>query len=221
MVSITQSRQAKAWTKALNPFKRSGINGSELCKAYSVFRDDPAQGIRHILAAGRDSYWQNWVNVRLACQAAHLADVELSVNLAELLNLPEHTLGGAYARHMISQGFDPEAFMTQEDSQLSWVGKRAALAHDVHHIITGFDASPVGEFGLAAFTLVQYWNLLNVFVLSFLPLNLIVNFRLAPQLIAATVKGFLMGLACKLIFAYPFESNWQKSISEVRSELGI
>lgn len=111
--------------------------------------------------------------------------------------------------------------MTQEDTAMSWVGQRATLAHDVHHIITGFDASPVGEFGLAAFSLVQYGNLLNVFVLSFLPLNVISNFPLAPRLIAATFNGFIMGLICKPIFAYPFEDKWHKPLSEVRTELGI
>lgn len=221
MVSTTQSIAVKAWTKALNPFVHTGINWSELTKAYSTFRDDPAQGILHIIAAGRGSHWQNWVNTRLARQAAHLENVEISINLAELAKLPEHTLGGAYAQHMISQGFDPQAFMTPEDAQESWVDRRAAICHDVHHVITGFDASPVGEFGLAAFTLVQYWNLLNVFVLSFLPLNVISNYRLAPKLIASTLKGFIMGLACKPIFAYPFEDNWHKPVSEVRKELGV
>lgn len=221
MVSIAQSIQLKVWIEALNLFERTGINGSELKHAYSVFRDAPVQGIRHIIAAGRNSYWQKWVNTRLARQAAHLENVELSINLAELFELPEHTLGGAYARHMIRQGFDPKTFMMPEEAQQSWLEKRLAISHDVHHIIAGFDASPVGEFGLAAFCLVQYWNLLNVFVLSFLPLNIILNFRLAPRLIAATFKGFMMGLICKPIFAYSFESNWHKPLSEVRAELGI
>lgn len=218
---LSTTLQVKSWTKTLNPFVHTGINWSEFRKAYSIFRDDPGQGIRHIIAAGRGSHWQNWVKARLARQAAHLENVEISINLAELAKLPEPTLGGAYARHIISQGFDPEAFMNPEDAREDWVDRRAAIGHDVHHVITGFGASPVGEFGLAAFTLVQYRNLLNVFVLSFLPLTIISNFRLAPQLIAATFKGFIMGFACKPIFAYPFEDNWHKPIAEVRKELGI
>lgn len=219
MASTTQP--IKAWTAALNPFVLTGINWSEFRKAYSTFRNNPAQGIRHIIAAAHSSDWQHWVNSRLAQQAAALEYVDLSINLTELLSLPEHTLGGAYARHMMRQGFDLQAFVTQNNTPGSWVNQRAALAHDVHHIITGFDATPVGEFGLAAFMLVQYRDLLNTFVLSFLPLILIVNFQFAPQLLASTLKGFVMGLTCKPIFAYPFESNWHKSISEVRQELGI
>lgn len=219
MVSSNQLIQDEAWTKALNPF--AGINWSELRKAYSTFRDDPAQGIRHIIAAGRGSRWHDWVNSRLARQAAELENVEISINLVELAKLPEDTLGGAYAQHMITQGFDPEAFMTPGDSRENWVDRRAAICHDVHHVITGFDSSPVGEFGLAAFTLVQYWNLLNVFVLSFLPLICLSDFRLASRLITTTLKGFVMGLDCKPIFGYPFENNWHKPVCEVRDELGI
>jgi ubiquinone biosynthesis protein Coq4 len=225
MVNTTQPTQVKAWTTALNPLMHTGINWSELRLAYRTFRKDPAQGIRHIIAAARASHWQKWVKSRLARQVAHLEKDELSINMAELSKLPEHTLGRAYAQHMISQGFDPEAFMiqygTQESCQDSWLDKRFALSHDVYHVITGFDASPVGEFGLAALCLAQQWNLLNVFVLSFLPLNVISNFSLAPRLIASTLKGFIMGLICKPIFAYPFESNWHKPVSEVRKDLGI
>jgi ubiquinone biosynthesis protein Coq4 len=196
------------------------LNGSEFSQAYRCFFNDPAAGIHHIIAAGRGSRWENWVNARLARQAIALQETNLTINLADLLQLPENTLGGAYARHMIRQGFDPQEFVT-DDLQETWVNRRAAIAHDVHHLITGFDATPVGEYGLAAFSLVQYWNLLNVFVLSFLPLSVLSDLKTAPRLLAATLKGFWMGLICRPIFAYPFEANWSKSLVEVRQELRI
>lgn len=96
-----------------------------------------------------------------------------------------------------------------------------ALSHDVYHIITGFDGTPVGEFGLAAFCFAQFWDLLNLFVLSFLPLQLISDFKQAPQLIGSVIKGLIMGMKSKPIFAYQFEANWDKPVSEVRKELGI
>jgi Coenzyme Q (ubiquinone) biosynthesis protein Coq4 len=150
------------WLRSVNPL--TGINWSELRKAYGVFIANPSQGILHILAAERHSNWQKWMIKRLASQASHLQNVDLKINLNSLLQLPEDTLGGAYARHIVTQDFNPEAFVTSEDTH--WVDYRAALSHDVYHIIAGFDGSPVGEFGLAAFALIQYRDLLNVFVLS-------------------------------------------------------
>jgi ubiquinone biosynthesis protein Coq4 len=202
----------------INPL--TGINGSELRRAYAVFVDNPAQGILHILAAQQHSLWQHWVVDRLARQAAPLAAVTIAIDIPQLLELPASTLGGAYARHIVSQGFDPEAFQTSA-SNSHWVSRRAALSHDVYHIITGFNSTPVGEFGLAAFCLVQYRDLLNSFVLSFVPWTCIGYPRQIPQILAAVAKGFWMGCRSLPIFAYPFESNWEKPVEQVRQELGI
>jgi Coenzyme Q (ubiquinone) biosynthesis protein Coq4 len=210
-------RRLYNWLRSMNPF--IGINWKEVRKAYSVFISNPSQGILHILAAEQRSNWQRWVIERLAKQAPHLQYVDLKISVKELLELPEDTLGGAYARHIISQDFDPEAFVTSEHT--NWIDYRAALSHDVYHIIAGFDGSPIGEFGLAAFALVQYRDLLNVFVLSHFPWFLIGNIKSAPQAIAAVSKGLLRGIRCQPVFAYPFEQNWQKPISQVRQELGI
>lgn len=150
----------------LNPL--AGLNWHELGKAYRIFLNNPSQGILHIIEAARNSNWQKWVQARLASQAENLAGVLVEIDIQELSKLPEHTLGKAYARHIINQGFDPEAFVTPNNNE-DWVGKRLALGHDIHHVIAGFDGTPIGEFGLAAYVLVQYGNMLNVFVLSHAP----------------------------------------------------
>jgi len=144
------------------------LNWREVRKAYAVFIDDPSQGILHILAAGRGSRWQSWVEARLARQAEKLAGQPIAIDLEALRQLPETTLGGAYAAHILGYGYDPEGFVTAE-SRDSWLQRRMAISHDIHHILTGFDSSPVGEFGLAAFVWVQYRDLLNLFVLSHVP----------------------------------------------------
>jgi ubiquinone biosynthesis protein Coq4 len=89
----------------------------------------------------------------------------------------------------------------------------------VQHIITGFDSSPIGEYGLAAFMLVQYCDLLNVFVLSWVPWSAIGNFRSIPKLFKSLSRGFVGGWCSFPLVAYPFEDNWHKSIVEVRQEL--
>lgn len=208
---------ANVVSKILHP----GINWIELRHAYRVFIANPSQGILHIIAAGANSHWQRWVEARLGSQAQHLKHANITIDISSLLELPESTLGGAYARHITSQGFDPQAFITTDDQDDNWVRKRAALSHDVYHIITGFDGSPMGEFGLAAYCLVQYRDLLNTFVLSHVPYFMMGNPQRAASLMATLARGFNMGLRSKPIFAYPFEANWHKSIAEVRSELGI
>jgi hypothetical protein len=191
----------------------SGINWSELGAAYRAFLRDPAAGILHILAAGRHSQWQRWVEKRLERQAAHLAYRTIPVDLNALVQLPPDTLGGAYARHMISYGFDPEVFTTDE-AHGEWLRQRTAISHDIYHIYTGFDASPIGEFGVAAYTLVQYRDLLNVFVLSFVPLSLTNPLWTVP-LLRAMGRGFWMGVRGRAAIAYPVELNWDKYMDRI------
>jgi ubiquinone biosynthesis protein Coq4 len=196
-----------------------GLNWREVSKAYQVFMRDPAQGILHILAAGRHSYWQKLVIARLRRQAKLIADREVSIDLHTLSQLPADTLGGAYARHMLAQGFTADSFI--DNDQDTFFDQRLGIAHDVQHIMTGFDSSPIGEFGLAAFMLVQYRDLLNVFVLSWVPWSMIGNMRRIPKLMAALGRGLLGGWRSRPLVAYPFEDNWHKSLLEVRQELQI
>ncbi len=202
---------------SFNPL--AGIDWSEVRSAYAVFIENPALGVFHIIAAARHSRWQRWVEKRLSRQAATLANASIAIDLGALQQLPVETLGGAYARHLTQQGFDPEAFVTPEDRD--WVQQRLALSHDVYHVITGFDGTPTGEFGLAAFCLVQQHNLLNVFVLSFVPWTCLGFPKKTLGILKAVFQGLVMGLRCRAIFAYPFEDNWSRSLSQVRRDLKI
>jgi ubiquinone biosynthesis protein Coq4 len=198
---------------------RYHINWQELRKAYQVFMTNPAQGILHILAAGRYSRWNAWMMARLRRQAKSIVDREVHIDLATLSQLSPDTLGGAYARHMYAQGFTIDAFADKEKDNI--FERRLGIAHDVQHIITGFDSSPIGEYGLAAFMLVQYGDLLNVFVLSWVPWSAIGNFRSIPKLFKSLSRGFVGGYCSSPLVAYPFEDNWHKSILAVRQELKI
>ncbi len=198
----------------------AGMQWAELRAAYRVFLHNPAQGILHILAAGRHSRWQAWVERRLARQAVTLTGQMIAVDLDALGQQPPHTLGGAYARHMWHYGFNPQTFRPGENPGETWLQQRMAISHDLYHVVTGFDASPVGEFGVAAYTVVQYRDLLNVFVLSFVPLSLS-NPQWTIPLLRALGRGLAMGFRGKPIIAYPIEHRWDVPLSVVRKELGL
>jgi ubiquinone biosynthesis protein Coq4 len=207
-------------TFSMQQYRRNGINWREFWQAYRVFMSDPARAINHIIEAARYSRWNQWVMQRLARQAGAIRDWTVVVDLSELLELPPDTLGGAYARHMLAQGFTPDSFINQELDRDPF-DRRLAIAHDVQHIITGFDSSALGEFGLAAFMFVQYWDLLNLFVLSWVPWFALGNGKSIPQLLANLVRGFSQGWRARALAAYPYELNWDKSILEVRRELRV
>jgi ubiquinone biosynthesis protein COQ4 len=196
-----------------------GLDWAQVQAAYGIFLKDPAEGIRRILAAGDHSRWQAWVERRLARQATSLAERPIAIDLEALAKLPAHTLGGAYARHMQRYGFDPHTFENEKAGN-NWLRQRMAISHDLYHIFTGFDASPIGEFGVAAYTLAQYRDLLNVFVLSFVPLSL-TNPRWTWPLLRVLWRGLGMGLRGKAAIAYPVEANWATPLATVRRDLGL
>jgi ubiquinone biosynthesis protein Coq4 len=198
----------------------TGIEWSKLWQAYRTFKANPAEGVLLVLEAERHSSWKAWVQRRLKRQAVHLESKRVKIDLKELIELPSDTLGGAYARHMIAQGFSPETFVTEDDND-DWLAQRVGLSHDIFHIITGFNATPIGEFGVAAFVLVQWWDMVNVFVMSWYPLYLLSEINKAPGYIASIAHGILMGLQTKPIITYAFEDNWDKPLVLVRKELGI
>ncbi len=214
MTGLTTYRTPRHWVSR-SPL--AGVNWREVRLAYQTFLGNASVGIRHILQAQRHSNWQRWVNRRLARQAAHLAGRTIAIDLEQLAQLPAETLGGAYARHMIGLGLDPNAFLFPDDD---WLKQRTAIGHDIFHIIAGYDASPIGEFAVAAFTIVQYRDMLNVFVLSFVPISLTNPIWTIP-LLRAIVRGFRMGQTSSPVVAYPVEDNWDKPLSQVRQELGI
>lgn len=217
MVSSRTARDSRQSATGLSPL--TGINWQAMRSAYRVFLQNPTQGIHAIQAAGRNSRWQAWGERRLARQATHLTGRTLEVDLQTLVQLPPDTLGGAYARHMLHYGFDPQTFRAT-DGQETWLQQRMAISHDIYHIIAGFDGSPIGEFGVAAFTFVQYWDLLNVFVLSFVPISL-TNPLWTAKLLRALGRGFWAGLKSKPVIAYPIEDRWAVPLVQVRRELGI
>lgn len=47
------------------------------------------------------------------------------------------------------------------------------------------------------------------------------NFQQTPQLMGVVIQGLIMGMKSKLLFAYQFELNWGKPVSQIRRELDI
>ena len=213
MAITTIRKPHEAW----NPL--TGIDWVRVRRAYGIFTQDPAAGISHISEAARHSRWELWVEARLARQAPALTDRDIAIDLETLAQLPADTLGGAYARHIRSNGLDPEKFITPRDRH--WVQKRSAYGHDIGHVIVGFDSTPIGEFGLAAFCWVQRRDMLNAFVLSFVPWTCLGYPHWTRKIWAAVWRGMRLGRCSQSTFAYPFEDNWDKPLAAVRRDLGI
>lgn len=81
---------------------------------------------------------------------------------AALARLPEGSLGRAYLAHIERWGLDPGKLVAiargfggrirAGDEGARWAAERGELAHDLHHVLTGYGADPLGETALLFFS---------------------------------------------------------------------
>jgi len=92
------------------------------------------------------------------------------LSLEHLREYPEGTLGHAYLRFMVDNGLaeklatgyrelhesiEAEGRLDRLPPVLKYKVLRGYQTHDLHHVLTGFPATPLGELGLQAFELAQ------------------------------------------------------------------
>jgi ubiquinone biosynthesis protein COQ4 len=144
-------------------------------------------------------------------------------DLETLLTYPHDSLGYIYAATMKKAGFDPNlhAGMTAE-SDAHYVELRLSQTHDIWHIVTGFDTSPIGEIGLQAFHLPQFpYPLATMLVANSLMSSTLFAPQELPQLLMAIAQGFQMGKSAKSLFYQKWEEGWEKPLTEWQEELNI
>lgn len=144
-------------------------------------------------------------------------------DLAKLMTYPANSLGYAFAQYIASSGFDPGFYRKIEVvDEVTYLLYRARQTHDIWHVVTGFSVDIAGEIGLKAFELAQTRRTLAGMLIagSFLQTMLTAPDSL-DRLLDRIAAGYRMGAKAKPLLAQKWEENWQKPVSEWRTDLGI
>ncbi|MBV6625679.1 MAG: hypothetical protein KI793_22590 [Rivularia sp. (in: Bacteria)] len=128
---------------------------------------------------------------------------ELKINLEELRQLPEGSLGRELAHFLDKNGFEP---LNSGD----WIQR----THDVWHVVTGLSPSKNDEFILQAFTRSQVFRPSS----AILVLAGLLTHKCNLQEITQVIKNGKM--ANKLV-DWDIESDWATPLAEVREKLGV
>ncbi|WP_319421027.1 Coq4 family protein [Pleurocapsa sp. FMAR1] len=146
------------------------------------------------------------------------------IDLEELAQLPEGTLGYEYAQHMKQHNIQPLEISPdlREEADLSPFALRYTVTHDIFHILLGFDTSYAGEMGVFGFTVGQnYSKMLKIVE----PLVLLIFCVIRPFQIKKIWEcdriGQALGKQAECLLTYRFEDNWARPIDNVRAELGL
>ena len=128
---------------------------------------------------------------------------ELNINLEELRQLPEGTLGREVAYFLDKNGFEP---LNSGD----WIQR----THDIWHVVTGLSPSKNDEFILQAFTRSQVFRPSSaILVLA----GLLIHRCNLQEIIYAIKNG---KMANKLV-DWDIESDWATPLDEVRKKLAV
>jgi S-adenosylmethionine uptake transporter len=142
----------------------------------------------------------------------------------DLLALPPHTLGGAYARLMKARGLRPD-FYDKVDARhrTHYLRLRVRQTHDIWHVVAGFDTDVTGEVGLQGFYFAQWANGQCALILAGLMARCIVRGRLGDLdlLIEAFCEGYRNGRRAKSLLAVEWEALWQEPLDEVRRRFAV
>ena len=148
--------------------------------------------------------------------------------LESLLKLPPDSLGYVYATSLQANGLkpldvDPNLFSWERvNSDVTYIEYRYQITHDLWHVVTGFDTTPLGELGLQGFYLAQF-GLPSAIValMGGLMGSLVTAPESLPILLQAIEQGWQMGKTANQLIAQKWEENWDKPVSQWQQELNI
>lgn len=144
------------------------------------------------------------------------------VDLQQLHQLPENTLGYLYADHMLKNGLTPLQ-AGDADNDYAFLAAHITETHDIWHVVTGYDTNITGEIRLEAFYVVQLYA--SRFWLALLAKNLLkaalFHIELSDQYIDALAQGWVMGKKARPLFGIQWNTLWETPLEDVRASLNI
>jgi adenylylsulfate kinase len=143
--------------------------------------------------------------------------------LEELSRFPDGSLAKVFAEHMIHNKLDPDFYPPLEiRTDEHYIIMRMRQCHDFLHVLLGFDTSEEGELGLQGFLMAQLASPLSMLLIggTLLASPFKKQEKFFPYL-GHAFQGWQMGRKAKPVFAFDYEANWHRPLTEVRRELGL
>jgi ubiquinone biosynthesis protein Coq4 len=146
-------------------------------------------------------------------------------NLEELMKLPSHTLGGAYARHMkandLRVDYYPEGAAPRNRTQ--YLRQRMRQTHDIWHVLTGFGTDEFEEVGIQGFYAGQFVSSMSGIIGAGAMLKSIVRCRFdeLQKHMDAFCEGYCAGKRAESLLAVKWEELWEETLESLRRRYRI
>jgi len=151
-------------------------------------------------------------------------------DLEALGALPEGTLGHAFECYMRENDLDPNllresAFIEahkKRGDDVGYLAERGFQLHDMFHVLTGYDTTPLGEVRVVSFTVAQTPAPYPAMILATRPLqSALYKPQLFPVLMDAISEGWVRGRRAKSLMPVHWEDHWDRPLAELQAEYDL
>ena len=154
--------------------------------------------------------------------------VPARVQLDDLAACPPGSLGNAFYRLIVDNKFDLEVLdrdalaLSGLTPPLNYLNTRILQAHDLWHLVGGYDVTKLHEIAISAFQLAQFGHSYSAMFLAFVMTAAAhgepAGFPLAMDTIVSAWKH---GRETPPMMRIAWEDVWQRSAQSIRDEYGI
>ncbi len=103
-----------------------------------------------------------------------------------------------------------------------YLAERGFQLHDLFHVLTGYDTSPLGEVGVVSFTAAQTLSPYPTFIMTTRPLQMaLYEPELLPFVMDTVVEGWTRGRKADKLVGIRWEDHWAESLHELRQRHGL
>ena len=147
-----------------------------------------------------------------------------------LKTLPEGSLGREFVRYLDDNGLDANllresAFIPAHKArgeEVGYLAERGFQLHDLFHVLTGYDTTPLGEVRVVSFTVAQVPAPYPAMIIASRPLQMVLY---RPELLApvmdAICEGWTLGRRANSLIEVHWEDYWDRPLSDLRSKFGL
>ena len=151
-------------------------------------------------------------------------------DVAYLATLPDGSLGKEFERYLTDNGLDANllresAFIEAHHARgedVGYLAERGFQLHDMFHVLTGFDTTPLGEVRVVSFTVAQTPAPYPAMIIASRPLQMVLyKPELLPSVMDAITEGWALGRRAKPLMRAHWEEHWERSLEELREEFDL
>jgi ubiquinone biosynthesis protein Coq4 len=147
-----------------------------------------------------------------------------------LESLPDGSLGREFERYLKENDLDANllresAFIEahrKRGEEVGYLAERGFQLHDLFHVLTGYDTTPLGEVRVVSFTVAQTPAPYPAMIIASRPLQMVLyRPELLPALMDAITEGWALGRRAKPLMGVHWEEYWERPVAELREEYDL